>query len=160
MKDQAKKPLRVRRAAAEKKLDEEIEELFPASDPPANTTPTSVGGPESAAGEARSKGQTGATRLIALRGRADDERPAVVAWRLVVLDHAQSLDDREPRASAHLGDQRFDARRRASNQRLDRAVGSVAHPAGDVQSQRRAAGELTISHPLHGAFDHDAADEG
>ena len=33
------------RAAVEEKLDEEIEESFPASDPPANTTPTSVGGP-------------------------------------------------------------------------------------------------------------------
>ena len=84
----------------------------------------------------------------------------VVARRLVGLDHAQSLDDREPRASAHLGDQRIDARGRASNQRLDRAVGSVAHPAGDVQSQRRAAGELTIAYPLHDAFDQDAADEG
>jgi hypothetical protein len=31
---------------SEEKLDEELEETFPASDPPANTTPTSIGGPE------------------------------------------------------------------------------------------------------------------
>jgi hypothetical protein len=30
---------------SEEKLDEELEESFPASDPPANTTPTSAGGP-------------------------------------------------------------------------------------------------------------------
>jgi len=83
-----------------------------------------------------------------------------VAWRFVVFDHVQSVDDSEPRAAAHLGDQRFDARRRAPNQRLDRAIESVAHPACDAQSQRRAAGKLTIAYPLHGAFDHDAADEG
>ncbi len=44
MKDQTKKPPLGRRVAAEEKLDEEIEEAFPASDPPAHT-PTSVGGP-------------------------------------------------------------------------------------------------------------------
>jgi hypothetical protein len=33
------------RTKSEEKLDEELEESFPASDPPANTTPTSAGGP-------------------------------------------------------------------------------------------------------------------
>ena len=44
MKDPAKKPPRGSRAAAEAKLDEELQESFPASDPPANT-PTCAGGP-------------------------------------------------------------------------------------------------------------------
>jgi hypothetical protein len=45
MKDPTKKPPRAPRTEAEEKLDEEIEESFPASDPPAYTTPTSAGGP-------------------------------------------------------------------------------------------------------------------
>ena len=77
-----------------------------------------------------------------------------------MLGHRQSFDNREPRTLPHFGDQRFDARGRASNQRLHRTVGSVAHPAGDVQSHRRPAGELTIPHPLYVAFDQEATDEG
>ena len=59
MKDPAKKPPRT---AVEDKLDEEIEKSFPASDPPANTTPTSAGGPRrpQAKGSAKRKpGRTG-----------------------------------------------------------------------------------------------------
>jgi hypothetical protein len=40
-----RKPPNKSRTKSEEKLDEELEESFPASDPPANTTPTSVGGP-------------------------------------------------------------------------------------------------------------------
>jgi hypothetical protein len=45
MKEPRKSPPHKPSAKSEEKLDEELEESFPASDPPANTTPTSVGGP-------------------------------------------------------------------------------------------------------------------
>lgn len=34
------------KSKSERKLDEELEESFPASDPPSNTTPTSAGAPK------------------------------------------------------------------------------------------------------------------
>ena len=55
MKDPAKKP------PAEEKLDEEIEELFPASDPPANTTDLRRR-PGAAADKGAAKGKPGRTR--------------------------------------------------------------------------------------------------
>jgi hypothetical protein len=58
MKGQAKKPSRAGRAAVEEKLDEEIEESFPASDPPANT-PTSAGGPQRPQTKKATKGKPG-----------------------------------------------------------------------------------------------------
>ena len=45
MKEPRKSPPRKSQTKADDKLDEELEEFFPASDPPANTTPTSAGGP-------------------------------------------------------------------------------------------------------------------
>ena len=45
MKKPLKSPPRKSRAEAEEKLDEALQATFPASDPPANTTPTSAGGP-------------------------------------------------------------------------------------------------------------------
>jgi hypothetical protein len=44
MKDRAKRPPKESKQPSEAQLDEEIEETFPASDPPA-TSPTSAGGP-------------------------------------------------------------------------------------------------------------------
>jgi hypothetical protein len=46
MKELHKSPPRKPSTKLEEKLDEELEESFPASDPPANTTPTSAGGPD------------------------------------------------------------------------------------------------------------------
>jgi hypothetical protein len=45
MKEPRKSPPRESRAKVEKNLDEALKASFPASDPPANTTPTSAGGP-------------------------------------------------------------------------------------------------------------------
>jgi hypothetical protein len=58
MKEKAKKTPHGRRETAEEKLDEEIEESFPASDPPANT-PTSAGGPERAKAKPPAKSKPG-----------------------------------------------------------------------------------------------------
>ena len=169
MKEPRKSPPSKSRTKAEEKLDEELEEFFPASDPPANT-PTSAGGPGAAA--ARSVPRPASRRNAADRRRRVLARvsryavgrmmnaPVVVAMRLVVLDHAQAVDRREAWPLAHLGDKRLDSRGRAADQRLDRAVGPVAHPAGDAEPQRRAAGELAIADALDVAFDHDAADDG
>jgi hypothetical protein len=45
MKEPRKSPPRKLRAEAEENLDEGLKGSFPASDPPANTTPTTIGGP-------------------------------------------------------------------------------------------------------------------
>ena len=66
MNDHAKK-LSERRAAEERRLDEAIEELFPASDPSA-TTPTSAGGPP------RSRAKRAAPSKSARRGRSTVKR--------------------------------------------------------------------------------------
>jgi hypothetical protein len=50
-----RKPPRESRAEAEKNLDEALKASFPASDPPANTTPTSAGGPARATRPASDK---------------------------------------------------------------------------------------------------------
>lgn len=52
-----------------------------------------------------------------------------MALHLVVLDHSQAFDHRQAWPFVHLGDQRLDARRRAPNQRLDRASDRLrTHP--------------------------------
>ena len=61
---------------------------------------------------------------------------------------------------AHFGDERFDGGGRTADQRLDYAVVSVAHPAGNAQAQRPAAGELPIADALDGAVDQDTPDDG
>ena len=49
MKEPRKSPPKSR-TKSEEKLNEELQESFPASDPPANTTPTTAGGPEPSLG--------------------------------------------------------------------------------------------------------------
>ena len=56
-----------------------------------------------------------------LKRRADHEGPAV-SLGFVVFDQAEALDHREPRTSAHFGDEGLDRRGRPSDERLDRAV--------------------------------------
>ena len=117
-------------------------------------TPTSAGGPERSktkhprpdkpprdAAEARRRT---ASRL---HRRPDNERAAVVA-------SARRARSRSPCRHRERGPLRISAISastavgRAADQRLDRAVGPVAHPAGDAQPQRRAAGELAIADAL------------
>jgi hypothetical protein len=168
MKKPRKSPPRNLPTQSEEKLDEELEESFPASDPPANTTPTSIGGPRGRGRSApppttrRSAAEAEARTFAtpALYCRPDDERAAVAATGLVALDHAQAFDLREAWPASHLGDKSFDGPGRATDQCLDRAIGSVAHPAGDAEPQRRAARELAIADSLDVTFDDDATDNG
>ena len=164
MKEPRKSPPRKSHAKAEEKLDEAIEESFPASDPPANT-PTSVGGPVRAKRPA--PGKPRATRLsggvapparyaVARITNAPPSSPGVSSSSVTLT----LLTVRESWPLAHFGDERFDSGGRTADQRLDCAVVSVAHPAGNAQAQRRAAGELPIADALDGAVDQDTPDDG
>ncbi len=75
------------------------------------------------------------------------------------LSYDHALDGRESRPLAHLGDERFNSRVRADDQRLDRAVGPVPHPAGDAPVQRGAASELAIADALDHAVNQDPPDD-
>ena len=87
-------------------------------------------------------------RLAALRRWPDNERAIVAAIRLVTLGHIQAVDHRKSGPLAHLGDERLDSAGRAPNQRLDRAVRPVAHPARDAEPQRGATREFAIADAL------------
>jgi hypothetical protein len=79
---------------------------------------------------------------------------------VVDFGHAHLADRGCTRPCTHLGDKRFDGLARAADQRLDRAVGTVAHPAGDAEPQRRAAAEFAIADALDDAADQNTPNNG
>jgi hypothetical protein len=163
MKEPRKSPPRESHTKAEEKLDEAIEESFPLAIRPPTRRPLPVGRRGRSVPRRARRGDAADWRrraACALFRCPDNERAAVVARGFVELGHAHAVDVRESWPLAHFGDERFDSGRRTADQRLDCAVVSVAHPAGNAQAQRRAAGELPIADALDGAVDQDTPDDG
>ena len=72
----------------------------------------------------------------------------------------ERLDLRVARPGAGELHERLDGVRRALEDRLDRAVGAVAHPAGDAAALRLAAGAVAEEDALHAPGGADPAADG